>query len=133
MPSGSASGSGPTRRPAETGAASRPRVAQLLERVEGRPDDLVHVEVAVLRQAADEGHPGLLLGQAPVERREGVALRAGNGVVRVALAGPVLGGELAHEVGAAALLAGDVLQLDGPRERLGAGVVHLEDRLDEAP
>ena len=108
------------------------RVPELLEHVERRADHLVHVEIAVLRQASDEGDAGLALGELPVPPRKRVTLRAGDGIVWVALAGPVLRGELAHQVRRAAHLAGDVFQLHGPREGFGPGIVDLEDGLDEA-
>jgi hypothetical protein len=52
--------------------------------------DLVHVEVLVRRQSADEANAGLLLRQGAVLLVERVVGRVGDRIVRVAVGGGVL-------------------------------------------
>mmetsp|Transcript_8979 Transcript_8979/g.22270 ORF Transcript_8979/g.22270 Transcript_8979/m.22270 type:complete len:271 (+) Transcript_8979:647-1459(+) len=126
-------------RPEVLGATFGSELSRLLQVVidlQSVEDRLIHVEVLVRCEAADEAHPFLLLRQFTITFVEGAVVRVGHRVVRVTLRrGDLLRDEralhlaLLHRIG----LVRYVLVLDDPRElRVRRRVVDDHRLLEEA-
>jgi hypothetical protein len=86
---------------------------QLVEGVKRGADNLIHVQVAVLREATDEGHAGFPDRKFAVAFDQGGAFLSRHRVIGIVLPGSVLFRKFAHQVGVGAHLSGDVLELNG--------------------